>query len=71
MDTLTIDIPNSLRKDLEELSRQRHQPMSRIVRDMLERQLTFQKLEAMRREARPYAEALGLYTDEDIFKALA
>ena len=71
MSALTIRVSESLRKDLEELSRQQHRPLSDMAREALRRHVAREKLELMRREIRPHAEAMGLYSDEDIFKALA
>jgi len=43
-------------------------PESDIVRDALKKHLMFLEYDKLRNMAIPYAEANGLYTDEDVFK---
>jgi predicted transcriptional regulator len=69
--TLTVRLPEPLREDLKRLSRQEHKPVSDIVRDSLRRHVAVQKFRALRRRILPFAEAQGLVTDEDVFKALS
>lgn len=71
MTTLTIRLPEQLRADLKKLSRQEHKAVSDIVRDSLRRHVAVQQFRAMRRKILPFAEAQGLVTDEDVFKALS
>ena len=71
MTTLTVRLPEPLREDLKRLSRQEHKPVSDIVRDSLRRHVAVQKFRALRRRILPFAEAQGLVTDEDVFKALS
>ena len=71
MTTLTIRLPDQLRTDLETLSRQEHKAVSEIVRDSLRRHVAVQRFRAVRRKILPFAEAQGLVTDEDVFKALS
>ena len=71
MTTLTIRLPEQLRTDLTKLSRQEHKAVSDIVRESLRRHVAIQQFRALRRRILPFAEAQGLVTDEDVFKALA
>ena len=71
MSTLTIRIPDPLRRELEKLSRQKQQPLSDVVRDSLRRYIALERFQALRRQTLPFAEAQGLLTDEDIFKAIS
>lgn len=70
MKTLTIRLPEQLRTDLNRLSRQEHKAVSDIVRDSLRRHVAVQQFRSLRRRILPFAEAQGLVTDEDVFKAL-
>jgi len=70
MTTLTIRLPARLRSDLKRLSRQEHKAVSDIVRESLRRHVAVQQFRSLRRKALPFAEAQGLVTDEDVFKAL-
>ena len=71
MSTLTLRIPDDLKKQLEELSRQQQRPTSELVRESLRRYLVTEQLKAIRRTTVPLAEAQGLLTDEDIFKEVS
>jgi predicted transcriptional regulator len=69
--TLTIRLPDALRRDLEKLSRQKHRPLSDVVRDSLARYVALERFQALRRKTLPFAEAQGFLTDEDVFKAVS
>jgi len=71
MTTLTIRLPEQLRADLKKLSRQEHKAVSDIVRDSLRRHVAVQQFRSLRHKILPFAEAQGLLTDEDVFKALS
>jgi predicted transcriptional regulator len=71
METLTIRLSKSLRRELRGLSRQQQRPASEIVRDSLQRYLSVQKFQALRRKTLPFAEAEGFLTDEDVFEAIS
>ena len=71
MSTLNVRIPDDLRRQLEELSRQQNRPTSDLVRESLRRYIVTEQLKAIRRISVPLAEAQGLLTDEDIFKAIS
>ena len=42
-----------------------------VVRDSLRRHIAVEKFRALRRIALPFAEAQGLLTDEDVFRAIS
>ena len=71
MTTLTIRLPAALRDDLQRLSCEEHKAVSDIVRDSLRRHVAVQKFRGLRRKILPFAEAQGLLTDEDVFRALS
>ena len=71
MSTLTLRIPDDLKEQLEELSRQMQRPTSELVRESLRRFLVTEQLRAIRRVTVPLAEAQGFLTDEDVFKAVS
>jgi len=71
MSTLTLRIPDDLKKQLEELSRQLRRPTSELVRESLRRYIVTEQLKAIRRVTVPLAEAQGYLTDEDIFRAVS
>lgn len=71
MSTLTLRIPDDLKERLEALSRERQRPAGELVRESLRRYLAQEELRAMREKLRPYAEARGFLTDEDVFKVVS
>ncbi|MCC7205101.1 MAG: ribbon-helix-helix protein, CopG family [Phycisphaeraceae bacterium] len=68
---LNIRIPDKLRRELEKLSRRQDRPVSEVVRESLRRYVAIEKFHALRSKTLPLAEAQGLLTDEDIFKAVS
>ena len=71
MTTLTIRLPEALKTELDEISRDGNKAVSDIVRESLRRYIAIEKFRSVRRKILPFAEAQGLLTDEDIFKTLA
>jgi predicted transcriptional regulator len=71
MSTLTLRIPDDLKKQLEELSRTMQRPTSELVRESLRRYIVTEQLKAIRRKTVPLAEAQGFLTDEDVFKEVS
>ena len=70
MATLTIRLPEALKGDLDDISREANKAVSDIVRESLRRYVAVEKFRSARKKILPFAEAQGLLTDEDIFKAL-
>ena len=71
MTTLTIRLSEALRTELEQISREGNRAVSDIVRESLRRYVAIERFRAVRKKILPFAEAQGLLTDEDIFKALS
>jgi len=71
MNTLTIRLPDELRDHLQRLSQERSKPISDIVRESIRRYVAVERFRALRRKALPFAEAQGLLTDEDVFRAIS
>ena len=70
MTTLTIRIPDGLRKELKTLSRTENKAVSDIVRESIRRHVAVERFRALRNKVLPFAEAQGILTDEDVFRAL-
>ena len=68
---LTIRLPAKMRRELEKLSREKHHPLSDIVRESLQRYLAMEQFQSLRKKTMPFAEAQGFLTDDDVFKALS
>jgi predicted transcriptional regulator len=71
MSTLTLRIPDDLKDQLAELSRQLRRPTSELVRESIRRYIVTEQLKAIRRASVPLAEAQGFLTDEDVFQAVS
>lgn len=70
MTMITIRLPDALKSELDVLSRQEKRNVSDIVRESLRRYIAVERFRGVRKKILPFAEAQGLLTDEDIFKAL-
>lgn len=71
MNTLTVRVPDELRADLQEISSRQHVPVSDLVRESIRRYVAIERFRALRKRALPFAEAQGLLTDEDVFRAIS
>ncbi|MDZ7759130.1 MAG: ribbon-helix-helix protein, CopG family [Desulfovermiculus sp.] len=71
MTSLTVRLPEGMKNELNQLSREQNKAVSDIVRESLRRYIAVEKFRSMRGKILPFAEAQGLLTDEDIFKALS
>jgi len=70
-DTITIRLPKKLKKELEMVVKTEKSSKSDIIRDALSRYLAVKRFQQLRKKALPFAEAQGLLTDEDVFKAIS
>jgi len=69
--TLTISLPPETRSELARAARRRKLSESEFVRRALQTQLWQDAFEESRRKLVPRARALGIYTDEDVFKRIS
>ncbi|MFH0982033.1 MAG: YlcI/YnfO family protein [Planctomycetota bacterium] len=71
MNALTIRIPEELQERLLKLSEQEQRSISDVVREALRRYIATEQLRQIRERLRPYAEARGFLTDDDVFKVVS
>ncbi len=71
MTTLTVRLPEGMKNELDQLSREQNKAVSDIVRESLRRYMAVEKFRSVRGKILLFAEAQGLLTDEDIFKSLS
>jgi len=71
MTTLTIRLPESLKADLDKICLEEKRVVSDVVRESLRRYIAVERFRSVRKKMLPFAEAQGLLTDEDVFKALS
>ena len=65
---VTIRLETDLQRDLDEMCEQLGRTRSEVVRDAVRRQLSLMRFERTRRRIKPFAEARGYLTDEDVFR---
>lgn len=68
---VTIRLDAELERMLDTFCRRSRRKRSEVVRDALRRQLSLLMFEQLRKKTMPFAEARGLLTDEEIFKAVS
>lgn len=69
--TITIRLPDKIQKELDQVVKTEKASKSEIIRNAVERYLAIKRFQQLRKKVLPFAEAEGLLTDEDIFKAIS
>jgi len=70
-DTITIRLPEKLQRDLNRVVKAEKTSKSDVIRDAIERYIALKRFQQLRKRVLPFAEAEGLVTDEDVFKAIS
>jgi len=70
-DTLTISLPREMRREVARAAKRQKLTTSEYVRDAVRRKLWLDAFDETRRKLIPKARALGIYTDEDVFKIVS
>jgi len=68
--TITIRIPDNMRKELEKLSKAENKPLSDLVRESLKKYILINRFRKLRNIVLPFAESQGILTDDDVFEKL-
>jgi metal-responsive CopG/Arc/MetJ family transcriptional regulator len=68
--TITVRISKELGKELDQVTKYEHAAVSDVVREAIRHYVTTHRFRQLRTKTIPYAEAQGIFTDEDVFKAL-
>lgn len=71
MSSLTIRIPENMRRELEKLSRARAVPVSDLVRDSLRRYMAVEQFRSLRSRVLERAQKNNYVLDEDVFKVIS
>jgi metal-responsive CopG/Arc/MetJ family transcriptional regulator len=69
--TLTVSLPQALRSSIARAAKGLGLTESEFVRRAVQQQLWDEAFESSRRILTPAARAMGLYTDEDLFKIVS
>ncbi|HET8656191.1 MAG TPA: ribbon-helix-helix domain-containing protein [Longimicrobiaceae bacterium] len=70
-ESISISLPEELKAELDRLSQAESLSRSDVVREALREYLFSRRFRALRGEFMPYAEAQGVYTDEDVFREVS
>ncbi len=68
---ISIRLPEDLRKDLQEMSRNESRTVSDLIRESLKKYIVIYRFRKLRDMVLPFAESQGILTDEDIFKLVS
>jgi predicted transcriptional regulator len=69
--SLTIRISDDLREELREISKAESKPISDLVRESIQKFISIYRFHQLRDKVRPFAEAQGILTDEDVSNLLS
>lgn len=69
--TLTVRLPDDLRKELQQISDSEAKPISDLVRESIQRYVSIYNFRKLRNTVLPFAEAQGILTDEDVFRTIS
>ena len=69
-ESISISLPKDLKAELDEAVRVEGVSRSDVVREAVREYLFIRRFRALRQELIPYAEAAGVFTDEDVFRAV-
>ncbi|MDQ3116840.1 MAG: ribbon-helix-helix domain-containing protein [Verrucomicrobiota bacterium] len=70
-ETLTVSLSKEMRRELALAAKRQKLTASEYVRDAVRRKLWLDAFDETRRALIPKARALGIYTDEDVFKLVS
>ncbi len=68
--TITVRLPDKLRRELDRVAKAERASKSEIMREAIARYLSVKRFRQLRRHVLPFAEAEGLLTDEDVFNSI-
>lgn len=69
--SISVSLPETLKRELDEVVRAEGTTRSDVIREAVREHLVARRMQALRRELVPYAEARGVFTDEDVFRTVS
>jgi predicted transcriptional regulator len=69
--SISIRIPDDVRKNLKAISKKEKKPLSDLVRESLQKYIAVYRFRQLRNMVLPFAEAQGILTDEDVYKDIS
>jgi metal-responsive CopG/Arc/MetJ family transcriptional regulator len=69
--TVAVSLPAELASELDAVAEREGASRSEIVRDALRRYLAGREFQRLRESLIPFAEAQGIFSDEDVFRIVS
>jgi predicted transcriptional regulator len=69
--SISIRIPDDVRKNLKAISKKEGKPLSDLVRESLQKYIAVYRFRQLRNMVLPFAESQGILTDEDVYKDIS
>lgn len=69
--SISIRIPDDIRKNLKAISKKEGKPLSDLVRESLQKYIAVYRFRQLRNMVLPFAESQGILTDEDVYKDIS
>jgi len=69
--SISIRIPDDIRKNLKAISKKEKKPLSDLVRESLQKYIAVYRFRQLRNMVLPFAETQGILTDEDVYKDIS
>lgn len=69
--SISISLPDQIKDELDRYVGERGLSRSDAVREAVQEYLFIRRFRELRRRLMPYAEAQGIYTDEDVFREIS
>ena len=69
--SLTIRIPDDLREELQEISKEEAKPIDDLIMESIKKYVSIHRFHQLRNKVLPFTESQGILTDEDVFKLIS
>jgi predicted transcriptional regulator len=69
--SISIRIPDDIRKNLKAISKKEGKPLSDLVRESLQKYIAVYRFRQLRNTVLPFAESQGILTDEDAYEYIS
>ncbi|MEW5692893.1 MAG: ribbon-helix-helix domain-containing protein [Candidatus Hydrogenedentota bacterium] len=70
-ETLTISLPNKIKREIDQITREEGVSRSNIIRESLENFLYFRKLNKLRNKLIIKAQSNKIFTEDDVFNRVS
>jgi metal-responsive CopG/Arc/MetJ family transcriptional regulator len=70
-ESISISLPEDLKRELDRATKAEGISRSDLVREALREYLFIRRFRRLRQELMPYADAQGIYSDEDVFRIVS